>query len=75
MSVLLQLHLHSRLNICHHWTGQRQLEESTRNIYVWGIGAPYIRDFTALHRGKGHIVWVRSVGGQMCGQSCDCPEA
>ena len=32
LSALLQLHLHSRLNIWIQWIGQRQPEDQTRNI-------------------------------------------
>ena len=38
LSALLQLHLQ--------WTGQRQLEDQTRNIYVLGLGAFCIRELT-----------------------------
>ena len=48
LSALLQLHLHSRLNIWLDWIGQRQLQGETRNIYVWRFCASYIRDFTVL---------------------------
>ena len=42
----LQLHLHSQLNTWLQWIGPRQLQDETRNIYVWRLGAPYIRDLT-----------------------------
>ena len=45
--MLLQLHLHSRLDAWFHWIGQRQLQDESRNIQVWGFGVSYIRDFTA----------------------------
>ena len=48
LSALLQLHLHSRLNTWLHWIGQRQLQDETRNIEVWGFGAAYIRYFTVV---------------------------
>ena len=32
LSALLQLHLHSELNTGLQWTGQRQLQDETRNI-------------------------------------------
>ena len=40
--------LHSQLNTWLHWIGQRHLQDETRNVYVWGFGAPYIRDFTVF---------------------------
>ena len=46
LSVLLQLHLHSRLNTCLQWIGQRQLQDKTRNIQVLGFAVPYIRGLT-----------------------------
>ena len=46
MSALLKLHLHSQLNTWLQWIKQRQLQDETRNIYVWGLGASYIRDWT-----------------------------
>ena len=46
LSVLLQPHLHSRLNIWLQWIGQRQLQDETRNLYVLGFGAPFIRYLT-----------------------------
>ena len=48
LSALRQLHLHPRLNTCLHWIGQRQLQDETRNIEVWGFGASYIGDFTVI---------------------------
>ena len=45
LSVLLQLHLHSRLNNWLHWIGQMQLNDETRNFKVWRFDAPYIRYF------------------------------
>ena len=48
LSALLQLHLHSRLNTWLHWIGQRQLQDETRNIQVWGLCASYIWDFTVI---------------------------
>ena len=44
LSVLLQLHLHSQLNTWLQWIGQRQQQAETRNIYIWGMDASYIRD-------------------------------
>ena len=48
LSALLQLHLHSRLNNWLHWIKQRQLQDETINIQVWGFGASYIRYFTVV---------------------------
>ena len=48
LSALLQLHLHSQLNTWLQWTGQRQLQDETRNIYVLGFVAAYIRELTAI---------------------------
>ena len=48
LSALLQLHLHSQLHTWLQWIGQRQLQDETRNIYIWGIGAFYIRDLTVI---------------------------
>ena len=45
LSVLVQLHLRSRLNTWLQWITQRRLQDETRNILVSGLGAPYIRDF------------------------------
>ena len=42
LSALLQLHFHSQLNTWLQYIGQRQLQDETRNIYVWGLGATYI---------------------------------
>ena len=42
VGALLQLHLASRLNTLPQWTGQRQLQDETRNIYVLEFGATYI---------------------------------
>ena len=47
LSALLQLHLHSQLNTWLQWIGQRQLQDETRNTYVWRwLGASYIRELT-----------------------------
>ena len=43
ISALLQLHLHYQINTWLQWTEQRQLQDETRNINVWGLGASYIR--------------------------------
>ena len=56
MSALLQLHLHPRLNTWFQWIGQRQLQDETRNIYVLGLGAPYIIDFAVYQIGSFHII-------------------
>ena len=50
LSALLQLHLHSQLNTFLQWIDQRQLQDETRNIYVWGLGVPYIRDLMVYSR-------------------------
>ena len=44
LSVLLQLHLDSRLNIWLQGIRQRQAQDSTRIFEVLGFGVPYIRD-------------------------------
>ena len=44
LSALLQLHIRSRLNTWLQWIGQRQRQDETRNIKVWGFGATYNRD-------------------------------
>ena len=46
LSALLQLHLHSQLNTWLQWIVQRQLQDETKNIYVSGLGATYIRELT-----------------------------
>ena len=48
MSALLQLHLHFPLNTWLQYIAQRQLQAETRNLYVLGFGATYIRDFTVF---------------------------
>ena len=48
LSALLQLHLHSQLNTWLQWIGPRQLQDETRNVYGWGLGATYIRDLTVF---------------------------
>ena len=48
LSALLQLHLHSQLNTWLQWIGQKQLQDKTRNIYVLGLGASYIRELTVF---------------------------
>ena len=58
LSALLQLHLHSRLNIWLQWLRQRQLQDETRNIQLFGFGATYIRGmmvicFCVTHCGLG----------------------
>ena len=37
---------HSQLNTWLQWIGQRQQQDDARNVYVWGLGAPYIRELT-----------------------------
>ena len=56
---LLQLHLHSRLNIWFQWIGQRQLQDETRNIEVLELGT--------LHRVTSAVVgrWVTSDQAQL----------
>ena len=46
LPALLQLHLYSQLNTWFQWIGQRHMQDETRDIYVWGLGAFYIRDGT-----------------------------
>ena len=36
------------LNTSLQWIGQRQLQDETRNIKVWGFGATYIRGLMIL---------------------------
>ena len=48
LSALLQLHLHSRLNIWLQGIQQRQPQESARIFWVLGFGASYIRDLTVI---------------------------
>ena len=48
LSALLQLHLHSPLNTWLQHIAQTQLQVKTRDIYVVGFGASYIREFTVL---------------------------
>ena len=36
------------LNTWLQWIGQRQLQDETRNIYVLGLGASYIRELTVI---------------------------
>ena len=48
LSVLLQLHLHSQLHTWLQWIERRQLQDETRNIYAWGLGASYFRESTVL---------------------------
>ena len=42
----VQLYLHSRLNAWLQWIGKIQLQDETRNIWVWGFGATYTRSLT-----------------------------
>ena len=44
---LIQLHLYTRLNSKLHWIEQRELQDETRNIYILGFGATYVRDVKA----------------------------
>ena len=44
--MLLQLHLHSRLNAWLQRVGQRRLQDEIRIISILGFGASHIRDFT-----------------------------
>ena len=46
LSALLQLDLHSRLNIWLQGIRQRQPRDSTRTLWLLGFGASYIRDLT-----------------------------
>ena len=43
--VILKLHLHSPLNTRLQQIAQRQLQDDRRNIWVLGLGVPYIRDW------------------------------
>ena len=47
-SVMLQLHLRSRLNTWLQWIAQRQLQDETINILISGFGATYNRYFTVI---------------------------
>ena len=47
-ALLLQLHLHSPLNTWLQYIAQRQLQAETKNIWVLGFGAAYIREFTVV---------------------------
>ena len=40
---------HSQLNTWLQWIGQRQLQDKSRNIWVVGFCATYIRDLTVYH--------------------------
>ena len=40
------------------WIGQRQLQDETRKIYVWGLGATYIRELTVYADGSYAISWI-----------------
>ena len=42
------IYLHSQLNTWLQWIGQRQHQDETRNIYVLGLGASYIRELTII---------------------------
>ena len=42
-SALLQLHLRSPVNTWLQYIAQGQLQADTRNVYVLGFGAAYIR--------------------------------
>ena len=46
LSALLQLHLHSQLNIWLQWIGKWPLQDEMSNIYVSGFGATYTGGFT-----------------------------
>ena len=48
LSVLLQLHLHSQINMWLKWIGQRQMQDEMRNIYVFLFGVAYIRGLTVF---------------------------
>ena len=57
------LHLHSRFNTWLQWTGQRPLQDETRNIQVWEFGAPCIGGLT-VHKLLRCIIKGCSVGWQ-----------
>ena len=48
LSAPLRLHLRYQFNTRLQYNGQRQLQDETRNTYVWGLGASYIRKLTVL---------------------------
>ena len=52
---LLQPHLDSRLNAWLQLIGQRQLQDQTRNIYVLGFGASYVRGL--MVHGRARLRW------------------
>ena len=52
LSVLLQLHLHSRLKTWLQWIGQRQLQDQVTNIHVLWFGGAYTRGLTV------HVAYV-----------------
>ena len=54
LSALLQLHLHSRLDIWLQRIRQRKPQGSTRIFLVLEFGASYIRDLTVSHTVKCH---------------------
>ena len=45
---LLELHLDTRFNTWLQLIVQKQLQDETRGIYVWGFGAANIRDLTVI---------------------------
>ena len=67
LSALLQLHLHSLLNVWVQWIVQKQVQYETRNIKVLQFGATYIRnltvDFPKVDNMVSHYNHVTSAGG------------
>ena len=53
------------------WIGQRQVQGKTRNLYVWGLGAFYIRELTVLYllQIQVWILYVWEWQGGICGQT------
>ena len=58
LSALLQLHLHSPLNTWLQYVAQRQLQAKTRNIWVLGFGASYIKRFYSTCTRRLHWLYI-----------------
>ena len=74
LSALFLLHLHSQLNMWLQWIGQRQLQDKMRNVYVWGLGASYIRELTVMASNQSTPTsngsWCIGIKGEMSGTVC-----
>ena len=66
VSVLLPLHLYSRIITWIQWNEQRNRQEETRNIYVFGCGATYTKCMTV------HSIWVLLCLVFIQSGSCQC---